>query len=239
MGAGPPAYPPADLDQPDATLTMHRGETPTGVEERTCRRAADATGRLPTAAPRRFPARPIRARALSARTGSIRRGCTSWSTPRRDPLVLGIGLAATRDIVSFFRYAARGCAAARRTRSPARSSTRSAIGDSQSGNFIKTFIHLGFNEDLARPHRLGRRVPADRRAADADELPLRAAGRRRRRSTSRAASRVVWWGALRRHDARPCRRRACSIAAPPRRPVRRSSRRSDRRSSGGCACRRG
>ena len=27
------------------------------------------------------------------------------------------------------------------------------MGDSQSGNFIKTFVHLGFNEDLS-----GRRV---------------------------------------------------------------------------------
>ena len=33
-----------------------------------------------------------------------------------------------------------------------------AIGDSQSGNFIKTFVHLGFNQDRAGPHRLGRRV---------------------------------------------------------------------------------
>ena len=53
-----------------------------------------------------------------------------------------------------------------------------AVGDSQSGNFIKTFVHLGFNQDLSQQHRLGRRVSAHRREADADQLPIRAAGRR-------------------------------------------------------------
>jgi len=62
----------------------------------------------------------------------------------KDPLVLGIGLAATRDLVSFLRYDA----------SPANflaGIVKYAIGfgTSQSGNFIKTFIHLGFNQDEA------------------------------------------------------------------------------------------
>ncbi len=70
----------------------------------------------------------------------------------RDPLVLGIGLAATRDIVSFFRHATKdGSGAA----NPVAGAIKHAVatGDSQSGNFIKTFVHLGFNEDLS-----GRRV---------------------------------------------------------------------------------
>ena len=96
-----------------------------------------------------------------------------------------------------------------------------AIGDSQSGNFIKTFIHLGFNQDLQGRIVWDGVVSAHRGAADADELPLRAARRRRRRSTSPAARPSLWWSALRRHDARTRRRRACSIAAPRRRRARR------------------
>jgi hypothetical protein len=60
----------------------------------------------------------------------------------KDPLVLGIGLAATRDIVSFFRYSDG-------QDNPVRGIIKHsiAVGTSQSGNFIKTFIHLGFNQD--------------------------------------------------------------------------------------------
>jgi len=64
----------------------------------------------------------------------------------KDPLVLGIGLAATRDIVSFFRYAKSD---SQGTANPVSGAIDRAvsIGDSQSGNFIKSFIHLGFNQD--------------------------------------------------------------------------------------------
>ncbi len=60
----------------------------------------------------------------------------------KDPLVLGIGFAATRDINAFFR---RDSTAA----NPIAGKITHAIGQgiSQSGNFIKTFIHLGFNQD--------------------------------------------------------------------------------------------
>jgi hypothetical protein len=66
----------------------------------------------------------------------------------KDPLVLGIGLAATRDIVSFFRYLSTDGSA---TPNPVSGAVKHAIslGTSQSGNFIKTFIHLGFNQDLS------------------------------------------------------------------------------------------
>ncbi len=67
----------------------------------------------------------------------------------KDPLVLGIGLAATRDIVSFFRYSGKDDNGnpnplARRIRHAI------AFGTSQSGNFIKTFLNLGFNQDEAK-----------------------------------------------------------------------------------------
>jgi len=67
----------------------------------------------------------------------------------KDPLVLGIGLAATRDIVSFFRYAAKDDSG---TANPIAGIVKHVVayGDSQSGNFIKTFLHLGFNEDESK-----------------------------------------------------------------------------------------
>ena len=67
----------------------------------------------------------------------------------KDPLVLGIGLAATRDIVSFLRYSDKDDAGAA---NPVAGLVKYAIGfgTSQSGNFIKSFIHLGFNQDEAK-----------------------------------------------------------------------------------------
>ena len=67
----------------------------------------------------------------------------------KDPLVLGIGLAATRDIVSFFRYARKDDDG---SPNPVSGMVKYAIafGNSQSGNFIKTFLHLGFNQDEAK-----------------------------------------------------------------------------------------
>ncbi|HTX38829.1 MAG TPA: alpha/beta hydrolase domain-containing protein [Bryobacteraceae bacterium] len=66
----------------------------------------------------------------------------------KDPLVLGIGFAATRDLHSFLRHAARDDQG---TANPVAGQIHWAIsrGDSQSGNFIRSFIQLGFNQDEA------------------------------------------------------------------------------------------
>ncbi len=66
----------------------------------------------------------------------------------KDPLVLGIGYAATRDLNSFLRYADKDDAG---TANPVAKAVKWAIsqGNSQSGNFIRSFIHLGFNQDEA------------------------------------------------------------------------------------------
>jgi hypothetical protein len=66
----------------------------------------------------------------------------------KDPLVLGIGYAATRDLNSFLRYADKDEAG---NANPVAKSIKWAIGqgNSQSGNFIRSFIHLGFNQDEA------------------------------------------------------------------------------------------
>ena len=64
----------------------------------------------------------------------------------KDPLVLGIGFAATRDLVGFFRRSTKDDS---NTLNPLGGQVKYVIaqGNSQSGNFIKTFIHLGFNRD--------------------------------------------------------------------------------------------
>ena len=66
----------------------------------------------------------------------------------KDPLVLGIGFAATRDLNSFLRYADKDDTGAA---NPVAKQIRWALsrGSSQSGNFIRTYIHLGFNQDEA------------------------------------------------------------------------------------------
>lgn len=60
----------------------------------------------------------------------------------RDPRVVGLGLAGTRDIVSFFKHAT----AAQGNPSPG---LRHAIGwgVSQTGRFLRHFVYEGFNED--------------------------------------------------------------------------------------------
>jgi Alpha/beta hydrolase domain len=64
----------------------------------------------------------------------------------KDPLVLGVGYAATRDVISFFHHAA---ADDHGTANPVTGGISKviSIGSSQSGAFIRSSIHLGFNQD--------------------------------------------------------------------------------------------
>lgn len=58
----------------------------------------------------------------------------------RDPVVVGIGLAAVRDVVSWARYDPRSAFPV---------STAVAFGVSQSGRFLRHFLYQGFNTDEA------------------------------------------------------------------------------------------
>lgn len=64
----------------------------------------------------------------------------------QDPYVLGIGYAAFRDVASFFKQAERD---AEGTPNPVATHVSWVIsrGRSQSGNFLRGFLHLGFNQD--------------------------------------------------------------------------------------------
>jgi hypothetical protein len=71
--------------------------------------------------------------------------------PAKDPKVLGIGLAATRDLLSFLRYEARDRAG---TANPMALNGGNpgvaavlAFGVSQSGRYLRDHIALGFNQD--------------------------------------------------------------------------------------------
>ena len=146
MGAGAPVYPPADLDEMAATLTVSDAESAYGIKKGTSRvpRSSWAFADCRTKA---FPGAPD-PQHLCVKDGFDSSKLYELVYEAKDPLVLGIGLAATRDINAFFRHSARDTAG---TPNPIAGRVRYAIstGDSQSGNFIKTFIHLGFNQDLS------------------------------------------------------------------------------------------
>lgn len=110
----------------------------------------------------------------------------------KDPRVLGIGFAATRDLVSFLRY---DRADASGVANPLAGHIKWAIttGTSQSGNYVRTFIHLGFNADEgnrivfdgANPNIAGRLVPLNVRFG----VPGGAAN-----LYDLGSEGVVWWG---------------------------------------------
>ncbi len=66
----------------------------------------------------------------------------------RDPVVLGLGFAATRDVAAFLK---RDTSAANPLAVNGRPGVQRAIGFgvSQSGRFLRDFLYFGFNEDLA------------------------------------------------------------------------------------------
>ncbi len=72
--------------------------------------------------------------------------------PAKNPGVLGIGYAATRDFISFLRHEDRD---SRGTANPAggRKTYAFAVGISQSGRYVREHISMGFNQDES-----GRRV---------------------------------------------------------------------------------
>ncbi len=95
--------------------------------------------------------------------------------PAKDPYILGIGFAAWRDVASFFRYAAKDDAG---TPNPLAGRITASItrGRSQSGNYLRGWLHLGFNEDEAKrqvhdgmwPIIAGRRIALNYRWAQPD-----------------------------------------------------------------------
>jgi Alpha/beta hydrolase domain len=105
-------------------------------------------------APREQPA-GLTIRATDAQTVEIIRPASGFDAGAlyevtyvaRDPAVLGLGFAATRDVVSFLRRTA----SSENPLAAGGSLVQRAIGFgvSQSGRYLRDFLYLGFNEDLA------------------------------------------------------------------------------------------
>jgi hypothetical protein len=138
------AYAPASLDNSgvECALTRRRNETdPRLVVPRSEWAFATTSSSNP------FPGTPD-AGKVSLRGGFDPRFLYELTYVAKDPKVTGLGLAALRDILSFFRTAARD---ARGHLNPLAGRVRHVIGVgiSQSGNFLRTFLHLGFNEASA------------------------------------------------------------------------------------------
>jgi hypothetical protein len=186
----PQPYLPADLAEPGAVMTMFTSETRSGAQQgrQTIARSDWAFANCDKTP---FPGTPDPAR-VCLRGGFRSDRAYQLVYTAKDPLVLGVGLAATRDIVSFFRYADRDRSGTPNPVAGAIERTVS-IGDSQSGNFIRTFIHLGFNHDESNrivwdgafPRIAARQTPMNLRFA----LPGGAAGLYEPGSDG-----VVWWG---------------------------------------------
>ena len=142
----PSPYPPASLDTAKATLVSASAETPTGVKSGVVTiGAADWAFADCSTVP--YPGRPDATR-LCVRNGFNPALLYELQYTAKNPLVLGIGLAATRDIGSFFRYEKQDAAG---TANPLAGRIRAAVaeGSSQSGTFLKLSLLLGFNQDEA------------------------------------------------------------------------------------------
>lgn len=175
----------ASVEQPAAVLTKRALETGAVIP------VATADWAFADCAQAEFPGTPD-ASKLSVRGGFDPAYLYELSYTAKDPLVLGIGLAATRDIVSFFRYEARDDSSATNPIAGVVTHTI-ALGVSQAGNFVKTFINLGFNQDEAgrivwdgaNPHIAGRQLAVNIRFA----LPGGAANLYEPGSEG-----TLWWG---------------------------------------------
>jgi hypothetical protein len=143
---GSAAYAANSLDTTKAALTYHTAEDVFGVKQ-SVGTISSSDWAFADCRTTPFPGKPDAGR-ICLREGFHQSRVYELVYIAKNPLVLGIGLAATRDIVSFFRYSASDAAG---TANPVSSAVKHAIalGTSQSGNFIKTFVHLGFNQDLS------------------------------------------------------------------------------------------
>ena len=138
-GAGLPAPAPARLDTSKATLTRRAYEGSAVVPLKSTDWAFADCGKAA------FPGTPDPGK-ICVKGGFDPAFLYELVYTAKDPLVLGIGYAATRDLNAFFRYADRDATSAANPIA-GKISYGVARGSSQSGTFLRSFIHLGFNQD--------------------------------------------------------------------------------------------
>jgi hypothetical protein len=165
-----PAYAPVTLDTKLATLIAITSESAAGLRYASAVvPGSDWAFADCTTTP--FPGTPDPSR-LCLKNGVKAETVYELRYTARDPLVLGVGLAATRDINAFFRYEQQDAAG---TPNPLAGGIDWAIseGSSQAGTFLKLFVMLGFNQDEAgrkvwdgvNPNISGRNIDLNRRFA--------------------------------------------------------------------------
>jgi hypothetical protein len=144
---GPTRYRPLTLDTMQATLTSRAFESLNGGTHGSLTTIPASDWAFADCRVKPFPGDPD-PRRVCLKNGFDPGLLYELVYTAQDALVLGLGLAATRDLVSFLRYSPQAD-------NPVRDLISHAVstGVSQSGNLIKTFLHLGFNEDES-----GRRV---------------------------------------------------------------------------------
>src|SRR3984893_10917193 len=145
--SNPMPYRPESLDTKEANLTTHASETIDGTVGATAEIAPADWAFAKCSAESPFPGTPDPTQ-ICLRNGFDPNLLYQVTFTAKDPPVLGIGFAAFRDVGSFFRNAAQDDAG---TPNPIANGVSWAItrGVSQSGNFVRGFIHLGFNQDEA------------------------------------------------------------------------------------------
>ncbi|HZV64694.1 MAG TPA: alpha/beta hydrolase domain-containing protein [Telluria sp.] len=125
------AYPAASLDQRGATLTVRAtaGATPTVLPVDSWRYTSP-TG-IELTRPRGFDA------------GAIYR----FRYEARDPTVMGLGMAALRDVTSYLKSGAPDAAGQPNPLADIKPAVALAVGVSQSGRFLRDLVWQGFNAD--------------------------------------------------------------------------------------------
>jgi hypothetical protein len=143
--SNPLPYRPITLDTTDATLVTRVHETIGGVitGESTVASSDWAWGRCDAENP--FPGIPDPTQ-ICVRGGFIPDRVYQVVFRTQDPPVLGIGFAAFRDVGTFFKHELMDDFG---TSNPLAGAITWIIGrgSSQSGNFLRAFLHLGFNQD--------------------------------------------------------------------------------------------
>jgi hypothetical protein len=137
---------PATLDTSKAKLISVTSETSAGVKSGVVA-ISPADWAFADCRTTAFPGKPDPGR-ICLKPGFNRDLLYEVTFTAKDPLVLGLGMAAMRDVISFFRSSAKDDGG---TANPLAATIAHTIctGTSQSGRLEKTFLNLGFNEDEA------------------------------------------------------------------------------------------
>src|SRR5882762_1166862 len=145
--SNPVPYKPVSLDTRQAKLVSRVHETIEGVVSGESEVASADWAWARCSATNPFPGTPDPAQ-ICVRGGFIANRVYQVVFTTQDPPVLGIGFAAFRDVGTFFKNEVRDDAG---TANPLAGGIHWLIGRgvSQSGNYLRAFLHLGFNEDEA------------------------------------------------------------------------------------------